>query len=77
MDFELDLRAHTQSCADASTQAFDRLSIGNGFVLVADHDPVALRYLFEAERRGQFSWEPLREGEGGEWRVRVRRVAAA
>lgn len=77
MDHELDLRGHAMSCADASTQAFDKLPVGNGFVLVADHDPRALRYFFEAERRDQFTWEPLVNGEGGVWRVRVRRTAAA
>lgn len=77
MDAELDLRAHTMSCADASTRAFDQLAVGNGFVLVADHDPAALRYLFAAERAGQFTWEPLVEGAAGIWKVRVRRTAAA
>lgn len=77
MDAELDLRAHTMSCSDASTQAFDKLAVGTGFVLVADHDPSALRYLFAAERKGQFTWDPLVEGEAGIWKVRIRRTAAA
>jgi uncharacterized metal-binding protein/uncharacterized protein (DUF2249 family) len=76
MDRELDLRTHTLSCAEASTQAFDGLAVGNGVVLVADHDPTALRYFFEAERRGQFTWEPLVNGVEGVWRVRLRRTAA-
>lgn len=74
---EIDLREHAMSCADATTQAFDRLAFADGFVFVADHDPVALRYLFEAERTGQFAWEPLAEDDNGVWRVRVSRVAAA
>ena len=75
MDHELDLRAHAMSCADASTQAFDRLAVGNGFILVADHDPVALRYMFEAERHGLFSWDSVVDGTDGVWKVRIRRVA--
>ena len=53
---EIDLRDHAMSCADATMQAFDRLAVKTGFVFVADHDPTALRYMFEAERAGQFTW---------------------
>lgn len=74
---EIDLRGHEMSCADATTQAFDRLAVKDGFVFVADHDPATLRYLFAAERAGQFAWEPLAENDNGVWRVQVRRVAAA
>lgn len=74
---QIDLREHAMSCADATTQAFDRLGGNDGFVFVADHDPVALRYLFEAERAGQFTWEPLPVDDDGVWRVRVSRVVAA
>jgi uncharacterized protein (DUF2249 family) len=74
---EIDLREHAMSCADSTTQAFDRLAVNDGFVFVADHDPTALRYLFEAERAGQFTWEPLAEDDNGVWRVRVSRVTAA
>ena len=77
MDVELDLRAHTTSCADASTSAFDELAVGDGFVLVADHDPIALRYLFQAEKRDQFTWESLADDEDGVWRARIRRTSAA
>ncbi|HEX7160904.1 MAG TPA: DUF2249 domain-containing protein [Trebonia sp.] len=74
---EIDLRGHTMSCADATTQAFDRLAVKDGFVFVADHDPIALRYMFEAERAGQFSWEPLAEDDNGVWRVQLSRTATA
>ncbi|MGH3246860.1 MAG: DUF2249 domain-containing protein [Trebonia sp.] len=74
---EIDLRHHTMSCADATTQAFERLSVKDGFVFVADHDPTALRYLFEAERAGQFTWEPLAEDDNGVWRVQVSRITTA
>lgn len=74
---EIDLREHTMSCADATTQAFDRLAVNDGFVFVADHDPIALRYMFEAERAGQYAWEPLDQDDNGVWRVHFSRVAAA
>lgn len=74
---EIDLRDHAMSCADATTQAFDRLAVKDGFVFVADHDPIALRYMFEAERAGQFSWEPLAENDNGVWRVQLSRTATA
>lgn len=74
---EIDLRDHSMSCADATTQAFDRLAVKDGFVFVADHDPTALRYMFEAERAGQFTWDALTEDDNGVWRVQVSRIAAA
>ena len=43
--------------------------------MVADHDPTALRYMFEAERAGQFTWDALAEDDNGVWRVQVSRVA--
>ncbi|MGE5245710.1 MAG: DUF2249 domain-containing protein [Betaproteobacteria bacterium] len=51
---------------------FDRLSSGEAFVLVNDHDPKPLYYQFAAEREGQFGWEYLATGPD-EWRVRIRR----
>jgi uncharacterized protein (DUF2249 family) len=74
---EMDLRDHKVSCADATTQAFDRLAVKDGFVLVADHGPAALRYVFEAERAGQFGWESLAGTGNGIWPARVRRIAPA
>jgi uncharacterized protein (DUF2249 family) len=74
---EIDLRDHSVSCADATTQAFDRLAVKEGFVFIADHDLTALRYMFEAERAGQFTWDALAEDDNGVWRVQVSLVAAA
>lgn len=37
-----------------------------------DHDPVPLRYQFEAERSGIFTWEYLENGPST-WRVRIGR----
>ena len=51
---------------------FDKLSSGEGFVLVNDHDPRPLFYQFEAERAGLFAWDKLMDGPE-EWRVLITR----
>jgi uncharacterized protein (DUF2249 family)/iron-sulfur cluster repair protein YtfE (RIC family) len=56
--------------------AYQALWPGAGFVLVNDHDPKPLRYQFEAEHAGQFTWESLEAGPTA-WRVRIGRPAAA
>jgi uncharacterized protein (DUF2249 family) len=38
------------------------LPVGDHFILLNDHDPVPLRYQFEAESPGAFSWEYLERG---------------
>ncbi|MDA8323903.1 MAG: DUF2249 domain-containing protein [Actinomycetota bacterium] len=48
---------------------------GTGFVLVNDHDPKPLRYQFEAEHAGQFTWSYLESGPRV-WRVRIGRAGA-
>ena len=45
---------------------------GSGFVIVNDHDPKPLRYQFEAEHAGQFTWDYLESGPDV-WRVRIGR----
>ncbi len=45
---------------------------GAGFVLVNDHDPKPLRYQFEAEHTGEFTWDALESGPEV-WRVRIGR----
>jgi uncharacterized protein (DUF2249 family)/iron-sulfur cluster repair protein YtfE (RIC family) len=54
---------------------YQDLTPGAGFVLVNDHDPKPLRYQFEAEHAGQFTWQSLEDGPGV-WRVRIGRPAA-
>ncbi|HEU5419351.1 MAG TPA: DUF2249 domain-containing protein [Streptosporangiaceae bacterium] len=56
--------------------AYTALLPGTGFVLVNDHDPKPLRYQFEAEHAGQFTWDALESGPDV-WRVRIGRPAAA
>lgn len=38
------------------------LTVGDFFVLKNDHDPVPLRYQFEAEFGGAFGWEYIEKG---------------
>lgn len=57
-------------------EAFAELEPGSAYVLVNDHDPKPLRYQFEAENRGEFSWEYLEEGPDV-WRVRIGRTTTA
>lgn len=54
-------------------QTFGDLRAGTGFLLVNDHDPRPLRYQFEAEHAGEFTWDYLESGPSV-WRVRVGRV---
>ncbi|MHB8430793.1 MAG: DUF2249 domain-containing protein [Acidimicrobiales bacterium] len=54
--------------------AYQALDAGAGFVLVNDHDPKPLRYQFEAEHPGEFTWDYLEAGPQV-WRVRIGRPA--
>lgn len=58
---------------DLILRTFTALRPGTAFVLVNDHDPKPLRYQFEAENAGEFTWEYLEEGPEV-WRVRVGRT---
>ncbi len=51
----------------------DALAPGAAFVLLNDHDPVPLRYQFDAQRPDTFTWEYLDEGPEI-WRVRIGRT---
>lgn len=53
---------------------FAALTPGTAYVLVNDHDPKPLWYQFEAEHKGEFTWEALEEGPEV-WRVRIGRTA--
>jgi uncharacterized protein (DUF2249 family) len=59
-------------------QIFQRwldLPVGDYFVLLNDHDPVPLRYQFEAQFPGTFAWEYLEAGPD-EFRVKIVKLAA-
>ncbi len=52
-------------CSVKHRQILDRwlaLSVGDFFVLKNDHDPVPLRYQFQAEFSDAFTWEHLEKG---------------
>ncbi len=55
--------------------AYGALAPGAGFVLVNDHDPKPLRYQFEAEHAGDFTWHSIQAGPET-WRVRIGRPPA-
>jgi uncharacterized protein (DUF2249 family) len=55
-------------------ESFGELATGDTYVLVNDHDPKPLKYQFEAENAGEFTWEYLEEGPEV-WRVRIGRIA--
>ncbi|HRJ40359.1 MAG: DUF2249 domain-containing protein [Caldilineaceae bacterium] len=55
--------------------AFEKLTAGQGFFLVNDHDPKPLYYQFQAERTGQFTWDYVEQGPAV-WRVRIGRPLA-
>lgn len=56
-------------------QTFDALAPGEAFELVNDHDPKPLFYQFDAEYKGQFTWD-YREQGPEVWRVRIGRPEA-
>ena len=60
---------------EAIFAAYRALLPGTGFVLVNDHDPKPLRYQFEAEHAGQFTWDNQEAGPKV-WRVRIGRARA-
>lgn len=50
------------------------LPVGDYFVLLNDHDPVPLRYQFQAEFGNAFTWEYLERGPA-DFRVKISKVA--
>lgn len=55
-------------------RTFEALKPGESFTLINDHDPAPLRYQFEAERPGSFSWRYVERGPAV-WRVEISRQA--
>ena len=52
---------------------FERLSSGDGLLIINDHDPRPLSYQFDARYAGRFAWQYLEQGPDV-WRVRIRRT---
>lgn len=72
----LDARVRVgMSCAELTNQAVDALAPGASFVLVADHDPVGLHYMLDAERPGGTTWESLESGPE-RWQARIAKPRA-
>lgn len=57
-------------------QSYEQLKPDEAFELVNDHDPKPLYYQFDAENKGEFTWDYLEQGPEV-WRVRIGKVAAA
>jgi uncharacterized protein (DUF2249 family) len=55
--------------------SFDALSAGEALLLVNDHDPKPLFYQFQAESKGEFTWDYLETGPDV-WQVRIGKPAA-
>ncbi len=73
MDRELDVRViPPREKHPAIFSTFTALQPGDAFVLVNDHDPVPLRFQFEAQHGGSYSWDYLEQGPAV-WRVRIAR----
>ncbi|KYP81328.1 DUF2249 domain-containing protein [Ferroacidibacillus organovorans] len=56
-------------------ETFDSLKPGEAMLLINDHDPQPLRYQFELERSGIFSWEYIERGPET-FRIHIGRVGA-
>lgn len=54
--------------------AFDRLAVGESFIICNDHDPRPLRMQMERAREGELKWEYLERGPVV-FRVRLTRIA--
>jgi len=70
----VDTRApDADSCVNLTTAAVDALAPGASFVLVADHDPIGLCYMLDAERPDAVAWQPVEDGPKT-WRMRFTKV---
>jgi uncharacterized protein (DUF2249 family)/quercetin dioxygenase-like cupin family protein len=54
--------------------AFDRLAVGESFIIFNDHDPQPLRMQIEQMRQGEMNWEYIERGPDT-FRIRLTRVA--
>jgi uncharacterized protein (DUF2249 family) len=54
-------------------QTWRDLALGDHFVLLNDHDPVPLRYQFQAEFPGTFAWDYVERGPS-DFRVKITKL---
>lgn len=74
VSMELDVRSMAPAQRHSSIFAqYRSLSAGSAFILINDHDPKPLKYQFDAEYTGEFTWNYLESGPSV-WRVRIGRV---
>ncbi|MCB0746590.1 MAG: DUF2249 domain-containing protein [Ignavibacteriae bacterium] len=52
---------------------FDKLTAGETFQLINDHNPMPLYYQFNAERPNKFNWEYVEKGPEV-WRVNISKL---
>jgi uncharacterized protein (DUF2249 family) len=57
-------------------KTFEQLALGQGVLLVNDHDPKPLYYQFMAEYPGEVDWQYVEQGPEV-WRVRIGKVPKA
>lgn len=70
-DPELDVRSEPPPRRhELIFDTYGRLTPGQAFVLVNDHDPKPLYYQFSAELAGGFEWEYMETGPQV-WKVRI------
>lgn len=75
-DNELDVRPLRKPDKHPTIFAtYQRLSVGESFVLVNNHDPKHLHDEFEADHAGSYDWEYLEKGPAV-WRIRITKLAA-
>ncbi|MCZ2078999.1 MAG: DUF2249 domain-containing protein [Bryobacterales bacterium] len=55
-------------------ETFDKLAVGESFIIVNDHDPSPLRMQMEFMRHGELSWVYLEQGPE-DFRVEIKRAA--
>jgi len=58
---------------DSIFATYHALAPGTGFILVNDHDPKPLRYQFEEQHGGEYTWDYVEAGPQV-WRVRIAKV---
>jgi uncharacterized protein (DUF2249 family) len=56
-------------------QTWRELPVGDHFILLNDHDPVPLRYQFQAEFPNAFAWDYIERGPT-DFRVKITKVQA-
>ncbi|NNN21501.1 MAG: DUF2249 domain-containing protein [Acidimicrobiales bacterium] len=73
-DIELDVRPLVPAKRHSLIfETFHNLETGSAFILINDHDPKPLKYQFEAEHSGEFTWDDIELGPKV-WKVRISRI---